>query len=267
MLDLDSQRWKELSAAVAPALVPQRIRQLEVQATENDWAELWEDISHQGTMYSSAYAALPHLIRLGTLQGLLGDPSFLFSVGRIAAPYERECEPPPDLKAEFDAALKESAAFALRAAQDTGYRPVEYITGPLYASAALNGRLNLAHALNLTAMWKQPEPELHCPKCDSYLLGMFEAGELYLQSVDNRMKPHSDKAKVVPRKPSLIQWDDMAQPADDFDWLAALCRKAGQEEVLTWVCCLFGKVLCPLCGVEFVVMLQVEKEASDTGEA
>lgn len=267
MLDLDSQRWKELSAAVDPALVPQRIRILEVQPTENDWAELWEDISHQGTLYSSAYAALPHLIHLGTLQGLLGDASFLFSVGRIAAPYERESEPPPDLKTEFDAALKEAAAFALRAAQDTGYSPVEYISGLLYAAAALNGRLNMAYALNLIAMWKEPEPELYCPKCDSYLLGMFEAGGLYLQSVDNRMKPHSDKAKVVPRNPSIIRWDDMAQPTDDFDWLVALCRKAGQEEVLKWVCCLFGKVLCPLCGVEFVVMQQVEIEAPDTGEA
>jgi hypothetical protein len=267
MLDLDSQRWRELSAAVDPMLVPQRIRQLEVQPTENDWAELWEDISHQGTLYSSAYAAVPHLIRLGTMQGLTGTPLFLFSLGRIAAPYERDAPLPPDLKADFDAALKEAAAIALQAAQDALCSPVEYISGPLYAAAALSGRLKLAYNLNLTAMWQEPEPELHCPKCDAYLLGTFEAGDLSVQSVDSRMKPLSDKARVVPRRPSTIPWDDKAQPADDFDWLVALCRKARQNEVLGWVCCLFGSVRCPLCAAEFVVMQQVEREAlSGTGE-
>src|SRR5262245_58786629 len=99
MLDLDAQRWKDLSAAVDPMLVPRRIGQLALRPTENDWTELWEDISHQGTLYSSAYAAVPHLVRLGTMQGLTETPTFLFTLGRIAAPYERDAEPPPDLKA------------------------------------------------------------------------------------------------------------------------------------------------------------------------
>src|SRR5262249_51357968 len=67
MLGLDSKRWGELSAAVGGDgwRVVRYIRSLAERPTEFDWSEVWEQIAHQWTLGSAAYAALPHLLRLG----------------------------------------------------------------------------------------------------------------------------------------------------------------------------------------------------------
>ena len=129
MLDLDSPRWKELNAAVDVHYVPERIRQLAKDPTNELWIEIWENIAHQWTLYTAAYAALPHLLALGMAQGIVSQPTFLLNLGRVAAPRERVKPVPEDLKAEFDEALKTVAPFALRAAESRGCRPDPHATG------------------------------------------------------------------------------------------------------------------------------------------
>jgi hypothetical protein len=103
------------------------------------------------------------------------------------------------------------------------------------------------------------EPELECPGCEANLCGAFRQDALYLQSFDSRMRPVSPEARVTAREPSAAVWDDASPPPDDFDWLVALCRRAGQERALFQISCLYGTARCPLCGEEFVVMPEMAR--------
>jgi hypothetical protein len=260
MLDLDSKRWEGLTAAGGSRarLVPRLLRSLSEHPSEQDWAEVWEQVAHQWTLYSSAYAALPHLLRLGVRQGKAADPEFLLNLGRVAAPLERSEECPADLEADFDAALREAAGIALRGAKGSGYEPTEYV-GVLYAAAALNGRQGPGIALFWSLYGGGPEVELDCPACGAYLCGGIQDDGLTLQSLDRQQRPLSEEVQVTPREPSSVQWDDVNQPAGDFEWLTALCRRADQDEVLFWLCCLYGKVRCPLCDTELTVVSEVAR--------
>ena len=116
MLDLNSKRWESLSAAGGnPRLVPQLITTLREQPTAEDWAEVMEQIGHQGTCYSSAYTAVPHLLELARIQNKLDEPWFFARLGNIAEPAERTDPAPEDLRSEFEAAMAEAAACALDA--------------------------------------------------------------------------------------------------------------------------------------------------------
>jgi hypothetical protein len=128
MLDLDSDRWRELSAAGGhPELVPRLIRSLAERPTEAAWGEVWEQVGHQWSLYSSAYAALAHLLGLGISQGIATTPDFLLCVGRVAARMEAPEPCPDDLKAAFDAAVQEARELALQAARDPAYDPRDYL--------------------------------------------------------------------------------------------------------------------------------------------
>lgn len=258
MLALDSTRWSDLqSAGGNPLLVPRLIQRLATNPTEQDWAEIWEQVSHQWSLYSSAYAALPHLLRLGIKQGISTQPDFLLCLGRVAAPLECTEQCPEDLKPPFEAALREAAAIALEAAQNSAAEPRDYVC-VLQAAAALNGRRVPGTQLFFSLGSKSPEVELNCPECDEYLLGELGAEGLYLQSVDIHAKPRSKKVKVIPREPPTGSWTGEDLPPEDFDWLAVLCQRAKQDQVLFWICCLYGKGRCPMCLAEFTVMSEVE---------
>ncbi len=88
MLDLEATRWSALEAAGGGGglVVAGLIDSLARSPTDRVWDEVWEQIAHQGGLYSSAYAALPHLLRLGVDQGLGEQPDFLIRLGGVAAP-------------------------------------------------------------------------------------------------------------------------------------------------------------------------------------
>jgi hypothetical protein len=257
MLDLDSDRWERLSAAGGhPKLVPRLIRSLSQRPTPGDWAEVWEQVSHQWTLYSSAYAALPHLLRLGIAQGICTQPDFMLGLGRVAAPLERAEPAPEDLKPAFDEALREAADVTIRAAKTSAYQPKDYLC-VLQAAAALNGRRGPGTQLFFSLF--DGSPELECPGCGAYLCGEMLSDGLYLQSVDSHMRPLSKKARAIPRAQSAARWKDDNPPEDDFEWLEALCREAGQEQVSCWLGCLYGRAACPVCGAELSIMQEVER--------
>ena len=98
-------------------------------------------------------------------------------------------------------------------------------------------------------------PELHCPRCGEYLSGEFEEGGLTFQSVDNHMRPLSEKAGVCPRQYGSLGQE--MRTSDDYDWLEALCRAAAQDQVLHKIRLLYGILKCPLCGAEMTVMSEM----------
>lgn len=66
MLALDDPRWDGLKGGYRILYDPRAaLRLLEENGhAEEAWAELWEELHHQGDVGEASYAALPHLVRI-----------------------------------------------------------------------------------------------------------------------------------------------------------------------------------------------------------
>src|SRR5262249_4121848 len=157
------------------------------------WDEVWEQLSHQWSGYSIAFAAIPHLVRLAMRQGIAVTPEFLVGLGRTVDSVVSLGPPPADLTGEFDAALGEISRVVQAAARTSGYRRVDYLC-VLYAAAALSGRHSLGRELFFSL--SASSPELDCPQCRGHLSGEFVECGLAFQSVDSHMQPLSGRAWV-----------------------------------------------------------------------
>jgi len=63
-LPLDDPKWKTLQGGYKIHYDPTpALRRLE--AGEDAWDELWEELHHQGDIGEASYAAVPHLVRIG----------------------------------------------------------------------------------------------------------------------------------------------------------------------------------------------------------
>jgi hypothetical protein len=254
MLSLASARWSQLRASGGnPSLVPRLIQSLADAPSTGYWDEVWEQLSHQWSGYSIAFAAIPHLVQLAMQQGIAKTPGFLLGLGRTVDSLVSLGPPPADLKGEFDAALCAIAPVVQAAARTSGYSRVDYLC-VLHAAAALSGRNGLGTELFFSLF--ASGPELDCPHCRGYLSGEFVESGLAFQSVNSHMQPLSGKAWVRPRE--LISGPPDNTPlGEDFHWLVGLCEAAKQEQLLKEICLLYGSLRCPLCGKEIVVMSEM----------
>jgi hypothetical protein len=66
MLALDDPRWADLKGGYRILYDPRpALRLLEVEEhADGAWAELWQELHHQGDVGEASYAALPHLVRI-----------------------------------------------------------------------------------------------------------------------------------------------------------------------------------------------------------
>lgn len=63
MLPLNDARWQTLAGGYKTPYDPcDALRRLE--AGENAWDELWEELHHQGDVGEASYATVPHLVRI-----------------------------------------------------------------------------------------------------------------------------------------------------------------------------------------------------------
>jgi hypothetical protein len=122
-LPLDSPRWLKLTTDGSPrAEVPRLLRQIQEEGT---FGEAWErlvggPILHQGTVYQSTYAALPHLVAIAAEQDPRTLARFWTDAGFIVASFVYTgLRPGPT---PIPAALKEGVAAALRAAEPLAVR-------------------------------------------------------------------------------------------------------------------------------------------------
>jgi len=122
MLALDSAWWSELKTGGGnPALVVRLIRSLAETSRNEDWDEVWEQVSHQWSAYSVAFAAIPHLVDIAIGQGIATRPDFLLGLGRTVDSLASLGPPPADLRADFETALHNISRYVERAARSTGY--------------------------------------------------------------------------------------------------------------------------------------------------
>jgi hypothetical protein len=122
-LPLDSPRWLKLTTDGTPrAEVPRLLRQIQ---EEGKFGTAWEQlvggpILHQGTVYQSTYAALPHLVAIAADQAPRTLARFWTDVGFIVSSFvytgmrPRTTPIPADLKKGVSAALRAAEPLAVR---------------------------------------------------------------------------------------------------------------------------------------------------------
>lgn len=65
MLSLDDPKWRALNGGYkVPYDASVALKRLE--HGEDAWDDLWEELHHQGDVGEASYAAVPHLVRIGT---------------------------------------------------------------------------------------------------------------------------------------------------------------------------------------------------------
>lgn len=258
MLPLNSSRWDDLlgPGGMNARVLVQLIGKLQQSPSSRDWAEAFEQIAHQWSLGTTAYAALPHLVKLAVQQGVERDSDFLLNVGRVAAPIERYEPCPDDLKTEFDEAIQRARDIALSAAQQGGYDSQQYVS-VLQAAAALSGRRGPGIQLIFTLGTTQPSAGFECPECGLDLVQEFTSDGCAFMLVDGR-NIDLEQVPVTPNfpQPSLAN----SQDVDDFNWLANFCRVSSHDEVLKWLCLLYGNSHCPSCKAQFNVMAEVQRD-------
>ena len=105
MLSLEDKKWQELHGGYrAPYDVSVALRSM--QDGVNIWAELWEELHHQGDVDIASYAAIPQLVRIAS-SGTGRDWNFYGLLATIEVARHREGNPPVPawLKADYDGAL------------------------------------------------------------------------------------------------------------------------------------------------------------------
>ena len=114
MIPLDDPRWRELKGGYGIQYdVSVDLRSLE--AGQNVWEILWQELHHQGDLGEASYAAVPHLVRIAE-SALRRDWNFFGLVSLIEIERHRKSNPPIPtwLKSDYDEALVRLLVLALK---------------------------------------------------------------------------------------------------------------------------------------------------------
>ncbi|AKQ65934.1 hypothetical protein A176_002846 [Myxococcus hansupus] len=148
MLNFDDPKWKELSGGYRiPYDASVALRELE--AGEDAWDELWQELHHQGDVGEASYAAVPHLVRIASAAPQI-DKNLFSLVATIEIERHRGLNPPlPDwCQAAYAKAWAELIELALR---DIRHATEPFDVQSLLGVIALaRGQRNLGELLALT---------------------------------------------------------------------------------------------------------------------
>lgn len=73
MLSFADKRWSDLKGGYRMKFDPRPfLSSIETdEDTDAAWHELWEELHHQGDVGDASYAAVPHLVRIPRLRGVI----------------------------------------------------------------------------------------------------------------------------------------------------------------------------------------------------
>lgn len=155
MLALDSPRWSQLTHAYGPASdVPAWLRELaELPPSSGNaepWFSIWSALAHQGEVYGSSYAAVPHVVAALASAPQRADSSYFhFPAWVEICRVKNGPSIPADLEAPYFAALRQLPSL-VAAAAGRQWEP-EFLGCCMAALAAANGQAAMAEvALELT---------------------------------------------------------------------------------------------------------------------
>ncbi|MFI0960926.1 hypothetical protein ACH4S8_05855 [Streptomyces sp. NPDC021080] len=203
------------------------------------WSELWDDLCHQGCVYSDSYLALPHLAAIaeGRAPGAPADAVLMAGLIASAADDERSARYAGEIAVLLPVARR------LLDAQDDDVAFVYFLQCVL----AFEGE-RVWSAGRLEGLFQQ-EYEIECPNCASDLCIAFGDHGTFASA--------GDYVTADPAKSALLP----ADPAALAPLPARLHRtaaQAGHEDIARALTHLFGRAACPDCGDVFPVSEQVE---------
>jgi len=151
VLPLDSPRWAELTHAYGSAEnAPERLRELKPdsisEGPNEPWFWIWSALAHQGDVYSASFAAVPHVVRVLSIDPANADHSFLQFPAWVEICRQKGSVPiSDDLQADYFSALAQLPSLAVEALQTE--RDEGFIRCALSAIAAAKNQITLAEAI------------------------------------------------------------------------------------------------------------------------
>lgn len=168
MLDLDSDRWRELRHAYGSAAdIPALLRQLPgapVRSSDSEgepWFTLWSALCHQSDIYPASFAAVPHIVAAAHHREPADRIEYLFLAGTIESMRHKASSPslPAELEPAYAAALQAAVPLTLEALRVEPDR--SWFQGLLAALSAFRGFPELGAAISDLGR------ELDCPSCEA----------------------------------------------------------------------------------------------------
>ena len=149
MLPLDDPQWKEFEGGyklkydVSIPLI--KLEQQSVSPNEI-WAELWDELHHQGDVGIASYAAIPHLVRIIQEQKIFDWNPMALAVGIELCRNQRNNPDVPDwLTSDYEKALVDLASYSIRNF-DKGW-DAEMLKSVLSLIAIVKGNKDLAELI------------------------------------------------------------------------------------------------------------------------
>lgn len=166
MLSLSDSRWRKLDHAYGNASdVPRWIENVAQDSNSKDsWDWMWASLCHQMGVYSAAYAAVPHLTRLGLLTSGQARRPFIELVAHIEGCRQLNqnyvAPIPGDLEQDYFAAVAQIPQLIADSAE------VEWDaeTALIYAGAILIAKDHAHLGMTVT----QLETRIKCVQCGEY---------------------------------------------------------------------------------------------------
>jgi hypothetical protein len=121
MIGMDDPRWTGLLGGYRVPYDPRRALQSLAQGHEVDavWAELWNELYHQGDIGEASYAAVAELVRIHAVRGIPDWNTYaLAATIEDARRAPGNPELPPWLRDSYGEALRQLAAIGLQELRD-----------------------------------------------------------------------------------------------------------------------------------------------------
>jgi len=265
MLDRKSDRWNDLSgpAGMSGQRVIDAIYALGeeqyIDDTVGDRLGFWEiynQLCHQGTIYTLTYAAVPHLLPAINGKTFIPPIRALFLLAGINISYKSTAFAPPeipeDLKENFVETLQVAKDIVLQNLTQSNLTGNEFVEC-LMATAGLNNLSNVQLAIDHIFLGQgvhgrcehcSAEVEIVCDS-DPFSVQFVEPHKEFPKTLMGR--PKGPLTYVSPKPLAKSGWNGIIREENAQNWLSHFARAAGQTEFIENLRHVFGEYVCPVC--------------------
>ena len=265
MLDRGSEGWDGLTgpSGLSGRRIIDAIYALQEEGYIEDnagqslgFAEVFNQLCHQGTIYELTYAATPHLLPAATGETCLPAMNALILLAEINLSYNSTGFPPPDIPLDF----KDAFETALKRAKDMA---LQHLNQSVLASEdfnlclmAMTGLHNLSDTKTIIEQTFFDQGLVGtCEHCFADVEILCGSGPFSVQWVE----PHPKHPKVIYGQPKgpityvtskrLLEsgWNWKIETENAENWLAHFAICADQTETKEGLTFLFGDYECPKC--------------------
>lgn len=240
IVDVTEPDWSALSHAYGAADdLPEILDELTPDTSSTVWGELWSRVCHQGTTYSASPFVFPALLQSAQSWEVAGRAMPLAMAADIVASSEFKI-----------AGFEETVSDLGQLARETASAPGLSRSDRVYIMSS-------AVVFAGETDWGQELIHLHdeefvgcCPSCGVELY--LTIGELgYFASEGDPVQGDVSRAEIVPCEHTSL---------DGFrEWVHGIAVGAGDDELATRICCVFGQSQCPGCKNPFQVAEAIER--------